>query len=501
MLEVRYSGFYGDVQHRPHGSQPAARPEPLLRHRHRLHLRRALLLVRAGAEAHHGHRQGLAPGGQVPGRVATTSGSACSTATPRRAASSATTTSSTPTARLARLRLRDRLHALQLQRRHPRHRRLPRRHHPRERPALAQPRRALRLQQGLLGRADELDENGNPTGVTFPKTEFFTWNTFSPRLGFNWKLTGDGKTVLKGHWGRYHRAVATGEYANKIGPSITPIFVGPYDIATGHVHRPDAVAVQREPGLRPGLREPVHGPVHPQPRARDRAGPGRPGELRQQTRAQLRGLAGHRRRVRPRALRGRRWADEPTGRTIQLFQLTSDPGDRQFRITNPPELKTDINAVSFGADQAHDRQVADDRLRDLDAGQGSLQEGQGGAGEAGSGVGIIQRGGVQFRQFGQNPNNFVNVDGRLKSDVEWQFKVQAVYQLPAGFLASANFSYRSGAHLVRRTRSLRDITQVPENTPDPAPAARRERAPRRRHDPRHAPAEGLQPGRARCGWP
>jgi hypothetical protein len=80
-------------------------------------------------------------------------------------------------------------------------------------------------------------------------------------------------------------------------------------------------------------------------------------------------------------------------------------------------------------------------------------------------VGIIQRGGLQFRQFGQDPNNYVNVDGRLKSDVTWQFKVQASYQLPLGFLVSANLSSRDGAHLVRRTRSLRSITQVPENTP------------------------------------
>jgi hypothetical protein len=80
-------------------------------------------------------------------------------------------------------------------------------------------------------------------------------------------------------------------------------------------------------------------------------------------------------------------------------------------------------------------------------------------------VGIIQRGGLQFRQWGQDPNNYVNADGRLKSDVEWQFKVQAVYQLPAGFLVSANFSNRSGAHIVRRTRALRDITNVPENRP------------------------------------
>jgi hypothetical protein len=57
------------------------------------------------------------------------------------------------------------------------------------------------------------------------------------------------------------------------------------------------------------------------------------------------------------------------------------------------------------------------------------------------------------------------VDGRLKSDVTWQFKAQLVYKLPAGFLVSANFSSRDGAHLVRRTRSLKDITLVPENKP------------------------------------
>jgi len=36
----------------------------------------------------------------------------------------------------------------------------------------------------------ELDEFGTPTGVTFPKTDFYTWKQFSPRVGFNWKVTG-----------------------------------------------------------------------------------------------------------------------------------------------------------------------------------------------------------------------------------------------------------------------------------------------------------------------
>jgi outer membrane receptor protein involved in Fe transport len=33
-----------------------------------------------------------------------------------------------------------------------------------------------------------------------------TWNTFSPRIGVTYDVTGDGKTVLKAHWGRYYVA-------------------------------------------------------------------------------------------------------------------------------------------------------------------------------------------------------------------------------------------------------------------------------------------------------
>jgi hypothetical protein len=322
-------------------------------------------------------------------------------------------------------------------------------------------------QKAFSAERPQLDEFGEPTGTTFPQTDYFTWNTLSPRVGLNWKVTADGKTVFKGHYGRYHRAVATGEYANKLGPSITPIFVGPFDIASGTFgdltlsrsnenlgFDPDyespytdqfIASLERE--LRPGLGAQLN---YVYKRGRKFAG--------------WQEIAGQYIQV-PFVDDGLGPLDNPTGRTIQLFQLVSDPNERQFRITNPPNFNSDVNAVSLTLL----KRMADNWQLTASGtwlrATGSLQEGQGGAGEAGSGVGIIQRGGLQFRQFGQNPNSYVNVDGRLKSDVEWQFKVQAVYKFPAGFLASANFTNRSGAHLVRRTRALRSITHVPENTP------------------------------------
>lgn len=322
-------------------------------------------------------------------------------------------------------------------------------------------------QKAFSAERDALDELGRPTGTTFPRTDFFTWNTISPRLGFNWKLTPDGKTVVKGHWGRYHRAVATGEYANKIGPSITPILVGPYDLATGEFGELTLSRSNENLGVDPDYVSPYVDQF-----------------IASLEREITRGLGTQLNYVYKRGRRFAGWEDiageyvrvpyvdqndypldNPSGRTVELFQLVSDPTDRIFRITNPPGFDSDIHAVSLGLF----KHMSDKGQLTASAtwmrATGSLQEGQGGAGEAGTGVGIIQRGGLQFRQFGQDPNNYVNVDGRLKSDVEWQFKVQAVYKLPAGFLASANFSSRSGAHLVRRTRALRDVTLIPENRP------------------------------------
>jgi outer membrane receptor protein involved in Fe transport len=319
-------------------------------------------------------------------------------------------------------------------------------------------------QRAFAAEQDQLDEFGNPTGVSFPETDFFTWKNFSPRLGFNLKLTKDGRTVLKGHYGRYHRAVATGEYANVMGPSKPPVYAGPYDLATGTFGDLSLSSSSGNLGVDPNYESPYT----------DQFIASLERELRPGFGAQLN-------YVKKRGRKYAAWKDitgryatvpyvdnlgsDPTGRTLELFQLQSAPEDRLFRITNPPDFNSDINAVSFGLFKRMTSKWQMTASATWLRATGSLQEGQGGAGEEGTGVGLIQRGGLQFRSFGQDPNQYVNVDGRLKSDVTWQFKVQLVYKLPAGFLVSANFSSRDGAHLVRRTRSLKDITLVPENKP------------------------------------
>ena len=59
--------------------------------------------------------------------------------------------------------------------------------------------------RGGYVESPELDTDANPTGVTFAADmDVLKWDTWSPRLGLVYQLTGDRKTVLKASYGRYY---------------------------------------------------------------------------------------------------------------------------------------------------------------------------------------------------------------------------------------------------------------------------------------------------------
>ena len=108
-----------------------------------------------------------------------------------------------------------------------------------------------------------LDKLGDETGAsTAAVDKLFTWNVVSPRLGFTYKITEDGKTVLKGHWGRYYRGIVTGEFTG-VTPSITPrfLFDGTYDDA-GNPQNLELVSDNSNLHVDPSFKDPYYRPVH-----------------------------------------------------------------------------------------------------------------------------------------------------------------------------------------------------------------------------------------------
>src|SRR5207253_85147 len=60
----------------------------------------------------------------------------------------------------------------------------------------------------------------------------YIWNVLSPRLGVTAKLTTDGRTILRGSYGRFSQGVLTGEIS-PFHPAVTAITTTAFDPVTG----------------------------------------------------------------------------------------------------------------------------------------------------------------------------------------------------------------------------------------------------------------------------
>jgi outer membrane receptor protein involved in Fe transport len=297
-----------------------------------------------------------------------------------------------------------------------------------------------------------LNEDLTETGEIFPSQDHFTWNTVSPRLGFNIKLTGDGRTVFKGHWGRYHRTITTGDFSNVVGPSIPPILYGTnFNFATDEF---ESLELLRDPSenlsIDPNMKSPYTDQfilsvdrelttdlglslIYVNKRGRDFFA--------------WRDVTGVYQQV--------PYVDsvgaEATGQTITVFKLLSDVADREFVMTNRDEVFTDVNAFTV---QLNKRMSSNWQL--TSALTYMKSEGRLGAS---AGAATLQRSGIQFSPFGQNPNSFVNTEGLLPGDRPWTFKNQLVYQLPFDFLIGLNYQYIDGAPRVRQV-GINSVTGI-----------------------------------------
>jgi hypothetical protein len=140
---------------------------------------------------------------------------------------------------------------------------------------------------------------------------------------------------------------------------------------------------------------------------------------------------------------------DATGASITVQRRDSDAADSLYLLTNPEQMFTRFDGVTVQLQK---------RMSNNWQATASFVWGKA-TGRLGSSLrSPIQEPEARARNFGQNPNDYVNTDGRLIGDRPISAKLQLVYQLPAGFLVGANYNYQQGRPWARQAVLPSELT-------------------------------------------
>jgi hypothetical protein len=287
-----------------------------------------------------------------------------------------------------------------------------------------------------------LDAAGEETGSFSDEiSNVYTWNSVSPRVGFIYRLNEAGKSILKAHAGRYYGGAITSEFDN-IGPSVTPrfLFDGTYVNGQPNLGSLDLVSDNSNLAVDPDYKNPHT----------DQYIIGFEQELIANVGVQIsyvhkRGedfggwqeIAGEYQPV--------QYVDnvgaDASGQTFTLFRLLSDPNERLFQLTNPEGMYMRYNGLSMQAQKRMSNRWQLTGSLVLSKATGRLGSSRP-LSTATSGPLSIQNSTAGV--FGQNPNDFVNTDGRLIGDRPVVGKVNFLYEAPGGVTLGVNFTHQTG---------------------------------------------------------
>jgi len=292
-----------------------------------------------------------------------------------------------------------------------------------------------------------LDAQGEETGqFSEERPNLFTWNSVSPRVGIIWKLNESGRSMVKVHAGRYYGGVITGEFDNTT-PSVTPrfLFDGTYVNGRPNPASLELVSDNTNLGVDPDYKNPHT----------DQYILGFEQEL--VTNLGLQVSFVHKRGEDFGAWQDIRGSyvqvpvvdnrgEDATGQTLSLFRLTSPADERFFQLTNPDGMFSRYRGVSIQAQKrmAQNWQLTGSVVLSKSTGRlGSSRPGFGSPTQSQTGIAGI---------FGQNPNDFVNTEGRLIGDRPVVGKLQFLYNAPYGIMFGLNYTHQSGRLWARQIR-------------------------------------------------
>ncbi len=282
------------------------------------------------------------------------------------------------------------------------------------------------------------DELGNATSEIVKGSDVYNWNTVAPRIGFNLKLSRDGKTVLKGHYGRYYRAGNTGEWSAATSPTRVQSLLGDWNFVTGQFENIVVNSTPSNAAVDPDLK------------------PARTDQFTLSLEHELfKTLNVAATFVMKRGRHLSNWEDvggiyapvpyvddvgvDASGRTFNVLQLQNDRGARRFLLTTGRDTKADVNAFTVTATK---RMASKWQLTTALTVQKATSDHIFGS--------TAQ---LNFREYGRDPNNYINSDGLAFRDRRILAKTQFLYAgLPLGMTLAADWSYLTGYPTQRQVR-------------------------------------------------
>jgi len=263
----------------------------------------------------------------------------------------------------------------------------------------------------------------------------YSWSVWSPRLGVTLKLASDGRTILRGSYGRFNQGVLTGELA-PFHPAATPITRAAYNPATGgYTTIISVVDPNINLQLDPGIRTP-HTDEYSIGIDREVGG----------------GVSAAVAYVGKRGSDFIAWTDVggqytletrrvSNGTTVPVFVLANATADRRFLLTNPSGYSLTYNGLVLAVDKRRSRGWQAFGSYTYSRAYGMQVASNGLA----SDPQVSTIAGSPYLTFGQDPNTLTNARGRLPNDRPHMLRVMGSVDVPwIRVTLAGNAQYLSG---------------------------------------------------------
>jgi len=257
--------------------------------------------------------------------------------------------------------------------------------------------------------------------------DLITWNTVSPRIGFVYQITPDGKTVFKAHYGRYNDALLAAQF-NWPGPGATDWFA--YFWTGSEWFLFDYMPGEQGYNIDPNLRNP-HADVFSVGIDRELMADFSIGGL--FVYKDEKSLLGQEDRGAEYVAVERTSPDN--GQTYTVYDQITPPESNEYWWGNPPEYGLTYKSFVITLNKRYSNKWMLNSSLTWSENEGltcvahtTHQNAMGWY--AGS--------------FGTDPTDLINATGFLQNDRRWVFKLQAGYTFPWDILVSGRYLYQSG---------------------------------------------------------